>query len=442
MDSTKMFAPKMVPVSTVCFYLMFYFVTSIWFLLVFNPVSMFVINLCAPALAATLAHSKNYCGNTTCQFYTWLALKFPFKWAKWWIPLDKLHEYTVEEQKIYFNEVHRSKEVLWALSPEAWASLMKNIYVYPFKVLADGMRERNDLFAALLNLTAKEGRERELIKQYMHYGALPKPQMEILVKKVCEESANGKDSILLTVLCDYIKRCGLSKEMLEKIMRDEAVSPQLKSVVDAWLAHKQRIQTRSLRDLSTIEQIVAWTEFCRNNRNIHPEAQQEMSLNQYAIFHKNGHSLDAGAIAYLLWYGDEKMAEQIFRNEPNFGILSKNIEFTLGKHDYLKPLLQKVTEETREDLRKRINNREELSTEQLNKLFDCPSSADLVIEYISYQELPKELHKRMIERPKDAKKIIGFYDKQGHIIEHDVWLEALKCGYLQSKPMNGIEAIG
>lgn len=432
----------MVPVSTVCSYIVYYIGGIFWFLVLFNPLSIFLINLFKPSLSARMAHSESYCGDTVRKFYTYLALKWPFKWAKWWIPLDKLRDYTVEEQKIYFNEVHRSKEVLWALSPEAWARLMKNIYVYPFKVLADGMRERNDLFAALINLTSEEGRERELLKQYMHYGALPKPQMEILVDKVREESANGKDSILLTVLCDYIKRCGLSKEMLEKIMRDEAVSPQLKSVVDAWLAHKQRIQTRSLRDLSTIEQIVAWTEFCRNNRYIHPEAQQEMSLNQYAIFHKNGHSLDAAAISYLLWIGDEKMAEQIFRNEPKFGILSKNIEFTLGKHDYLRPLLQKITEETREDLRKHINNREELSTEQLNKLFDCPSSADLVIEYISYQELPKELHKRMIERPEDAAKIIGFYDKQGHIIEHDVWVEALKCGYLQGKPLHGEETVG
>ncbi len=346
MDSTKMFAPKMVPVSTVCFYIMFYTITVIWFLFIFNPLSMFLINLCAPALAATLAHSKNYCGNTTCQFYTWLALKLPFKWAKWWIPLDKLHEYTVREQEIYFNEIDRSKEVLWALSPEAWASLMKNIYVYPFKILADGMRERNDLFAALINLTSEEDKERELIKQYMHYGALPKSQMEILIDKVREESSQDKHGVLFRILCDYIVRCGFSREMTKRIINDDAVSQLLKDkVADSITAHNQRVQTRNLSDLATLEQVELWQKFCQTNQKIHPMAQQEMSLNQYAMFHKYGHELDAGAIAYLLWHGDEKMAEQIFRTEPKFGILNEQIEFVLDKHEYLRPLLQKVMAE-------------------------------------------------------------------------------------------------
>ncbi len=438
-----MFAPKPVPVSTVLFYIVLYTVAIAIFVVFFNPLSILLLNLCFPAFTAALIRNATYCGNTVRKFYTYWALKWPFRWAKWWIPLDKLRNYTVREQEIFFNEVQRSEEVMWAMSPEAWARLMRKIYAYPFKVLADGLKKRDDLFEALLQVTSDEGRAHDLIKQYMHHGALPKPQMEILVRKVCEESAKDKHAILFHILCDYIKRCGFSKEMTEKITQNEAVSQQLKdAITDSLLAHNQRVQTRCLHNLCTVEQLDAWVNFCKNNKVIHPEAQQEMSLNQYAIFHKHGHSLDPAAISYLLWNDDEKMAEQIFRNEPKFGILNKNIEFTLGKHDYLKPLLQKVIEENMENLRKRINKRKELSTEQLNMLFDCPSSADLVIEYIGYRELPKELHKRMLERPEDAKKIIGFYDKQGHIIEHDVWLEALKCGYLQSKPMNGIEAIG
>ena len=426
-----------------CSYIVYYTGAIFWFLVFFNPLSLFLINLFKPSLAARMAHSEIYCGGTICKFYTYLALKWPFKWAKWWIPLDKLCNYTIREQEIFFNEVQRSKEAMWAMSPQAWAWLMRKIYAYPFKVLADGLRDRNDFFEALLQVTSEEGRERELIKQYMHYGALPKPQMEILVKKVCEESAADQHAALFNILCDYIKRCGFNREMSEKILSNETVSPRLKeAITDCLKAHNQRVRAKNLHDLRTVEQIDAWTEFCHNNRNIHPEAQQEMSLNQYAIFHKYGHSLDAAAISYLLWNGDERMAEQIFRNEPKFGILNKNIEFVLGKHDYLHPLLQKVTEETREDLRKRINKHQKLNTEQLNKLFDCPSSADLVIEYLGYQELPKELHKRMIERPEDAAKIIGCYDRQGYVIDTDVWVEALKCGYLQGKPLHGEETVG
>ena len=336
----------MVPVSTVCSYIVYYTGAIFWFLVLFNPLSIFLINLFKPSLSAKMAHSKTYCGDTICGFYTYLALKWPFKWAKWWIPLDKLHEYTVREQEIYFNEIDRRKEVLWALSPEAWASLMKNIYVYPFKMLAEGLREHNDLFAALINLTSEEGKERELLKQYMHYGALPKPQMEILVDKVREESSQGKHEVLFRILCDYIVRCGFSREMTERIINDDAVSQLLKDkVADSITAHNQRVQTRNLSDLATLEQVELWQKFCQTNQKIHPIAQQEMSLNQYAMFHKYGHELDAGAISYLLWHGDEKMAEHIFRNEPKFGILNKNIEFVLDKHEYLRPLLQKVMAE-------------------------------------------------------------------------------------------------
>ncbi|MBQ9271334.1 MAG: hypothetical protein IJ218_03620 [Alphaproteobacteria bacterium] len=72
-----------------------------------------------------------------------------------------------------------------------------------------------------------------------------------------------------------------------------------------------------------------------------------MNLNQYAIFHKHGRLLDAAAIAYMLFYGSQDMAELIFCYEPNYGILNKNIEFILGKHEYLRPLLEKVKAEKR-----------------------------------------------------------------------------------------------
>ncbi len=400
----------MVPVSTVCSYIVYYTGAIFWFLVLFNPLSIFLINLFKPSLSAKMAHSKTYCGDTICGFYTYLALKWPFKWAKWWIPLDKLRDYTVREQEIYFNDVHRGKEVLWALSPEAWARLMKNIYAYPFKVLADGMRERNDLFAALLDLTSKEGKERELLKQYMHYGALPKPQMEILVDNVRKESSQGKHEVLFRILCDYIERCGFSKEMTERILNDDAASQLLKDeVADSLTAHNQRVQTKNLFNLSTLEQVEAWQKFCETNKRIHPMAQQEMSLNQYAMFHKLGHSLDAGAIAYLLWHRDEKMAELIFRTEPKFGILDEKIEFVLRKHEGFNLLLQDVIKDTEEDLRKRISDREELSIEQMNKMFDVPSAAELVCDYIAFHPLPDDLQTRMLALP-NASTLINLYD--------------------------------
>ena len=429
----------MVPVSTMCLYIVFYTGAIFWFVVLFNPLTLFVINLLAPAFAAALVHNEIYCGKTICRFYTYLALKWPFKWAKWWVTPNLLKNYTVQEQKIYFNEVRQDEEVLWSLSPEAWAVLMRNIYVYPFKKLANGLKERNDLFTALLDLTCQEGKERQLLKEYMKDGTLPKSQLAILVGKVCAESKNIQSgSVIRRILLDYVERCGISKEQISKITGDENISQVVKdAVAESNEAYLQKVVTKRLYNLSSIEQVDEWVKFCAKDKHICVLAQQEMSLNQYAIFHKQGHHLDAGAISYLLWYGGPEMAKQIFLNEPKFGVLDSKIEFILDKHEYLRPTLQKVIEETEADLRERIWGGYELDIEELNQMFDCPNSNDLAVEYFSRYPLPKEFHKRMLE-PKNAGSL-QFYISQGWLLsayqlDDEVAEECKKLGYRLDPP--------
>ena len=439
MATSKLFAPQMVPVSTMCFYILFYVAAIFWFAVFFNPLVLFVFNLLAPAFAATLVHNEIYCGKTICRFYTYLALKWPFKWAKWWVTPDLLKNYTVQEQKIYFNEVRQDEEVLWSLSPEAWAVLMRNIYVYPFKKLANGLKERNDLFTALLDLTCQEGKERQLLKEYMKDGTLPKSQLAILVGKVCAESKNSQSgSVIRRILLEYVERCGISKEQMSKITGDENISQVVKdAVAESNEAYLQKVVTKRLYNLSSIEQVDEWVKFCAKDKHICVLAQQEMSLNQYAIFHKQGHHLDADAISYLLWYGGPEMAKQIFLNEPKFGVLDSKIEFILDKHEYLRPTLQKVIEETEADLRERIWGGYELDIEELNQMFDCPNSNDLAVEYFSRYSLPKEFHKRMLE-PKNAGSL-QFYISQGWLLsdyqlDDEVAEECKKLGYRLDPP--------
>lgn len=415
MSSKNLCAPKMVPVSTMCFYILFYMVAIIWFAVFLNPLTLLILNLVAPTLAATLVHNEAYCGNTVRNFYTRLALKWPFKWAKWWITPDLLQNYTTEQQMTYFRYVNGSENTLWKLSPKAWVKLVKNNGYFSFECLRDGILKRNDLFSALLDLTVSEQKVRALIREYMGCGTLPKTQTEILIEKACTESEQYATGAVGRLLCEYIERCGISRELMANITTNDKTSETLKqAVIDSEDAYLQKLTTKRLFYLDTVEKINEWAEFCAPDKKIHVVAQQEMSALQYQMFHRNGHYLDAGAIMHLLWERGKDFAEMIFCNEPKFGILNDKIDFILDKHDYLRPTLQEVIKEVEDGLHKRIYDRQELTEEKLDKMFDCPDSNDLALEYISHYPLPKTLHKRLLEPKNEG--ALQFYVSQGWLL--------------------------
>ncbi|MBR6355224.1 MAG: hypothetical protein IKR92_00070 [Alphaproteobacteria bacterium] len=407
-------------------------------MVLFNPLVLLVINLVAPAFAAAMVHTKDYCGKTVCKLYTRLALKWPFKWAKWWITPDLLQNYTIDEQITYFRLVNSSEEALWKLSPEAWARLVKNNGYFPFECLAKGMKERNDLFSALLDLTVSEQKVRALIRGYMEAGTLPKTQAEILIEKACAESEKYASGVVGRILCEYIERCGISREMMENVTTCDKASEALKqAVVDSEDVYLQKLTTKRLFNMDTIEKIDEWAEFCASKKKISVAAQKEMSALQYQMFHRNGHRLDARAIMHMLWYKDKDFAEMIFVNEPQFGILNDKIDFILDKHDYLRPTLQEIIKEVEKDLHRRIYDRQELTEEKLDKMFDCPDSNDLALEYISHYPLPKALHKRLLEPKNEG--ALQFYISQcwllsAYQLDTEVAEECKKRGYRLDPP--------
>ena len=438
MSITNLSASKMVPISTMCFYILFYMVAILWFVVFFNPLVLLIFNLISPSFAATLVHNEACCGKTVCKFYTWLALKWPFKWAKWWITPNLLQNYTTEEQMTYFWYVDGSENTLWKLSPEAWGRLVKNIGYYSFDCLAKGMKERDDLFAALLDLTVSEQRVRALIRGYMEAGTLPKTQAEILIKKACVESEQYASGVIGRLLCDYIGRCGISRELMASVTTNDKTSEALKSAVtDSEDAYLQKLTTKRLFNMDTIEKIDEWAEFCASKKKISVAAQKEMSALQYQMFHRNGHRLDARAIMHMLWYKDKDFAEMIFVNEPQFGILNDKIDFILDKHDYLRPTLQEIIKEVEKDLHRRIYDRQELTEEKLNQMFDCPNANDLALEYISHYPLPKALHKRLLEPKNEG--ALQFYISQcwllsAYQLDTEVAEECKKRGYRLDPP--------
>lgn len=406
------------PMSTVCFNLCISFIGLLCFILFLNPLMMLVFHQFAPKFASGLAHNRFFCGKTICRFYTKMALKWPFKWSKWWITVEDLDKLSDEEQKIYYRDVSWSDDVRDALRPKVWAKIMKNeVITYSNRDnFVPVIKKRDDLFAALLDVAYETQKEVRLLHSYIQYGTLPKSQMLMLVERACAKDKPYEFDELMNELCFYIDRCGIRKDLLNKIAKSETLSQSFKDTIELHNEmYRQKTLTCRLYRLESVEQIDAWAEFCATTKKIYVPAQEEMSINQYGIFLKHGHHLDPDAIAHLLWYRDADMAKQIFANEPKFGMLNDKIKFVMKKHDYLTRTLNKVVESTRESLCQRIYAREELSVEELNKVFDCPEPNDLLVEYFAYYPLPKELHKRLLEPENDG--ALWFYITQSWLLK-------------------------
>lgn len=417
MVTKKSSAPKPlvpVPVSTMLAYLYYYIGATALFLVLLNPLSMFLINLFKPSFAAVLPREANLCGPRICRFYTKLALKWPFRWSKWWMTAEHLDKLSDKQQKIYYDEVCHDAEILQALRPKVWVEIMRNysLVLSCTDEIAEAVRKSNDLFAELLDLALAEQTTIPLLRDYMHYGTLPKEQMNLLVSMVCTEGKNHESGRLCTELCHYIERCGIAKEMLAKIINDDNVLPSVKEAVSKNNeGYLQRIAVKHLYILSSKKDVREWREFCQQNKQIHVYAQQEMSADQYKIFHQCGHHLDSAAIAHLLWHsnGNPKLAEMIFKFEPKFGIQNERINFVLHKYPNLRSILDTVIADTESELRRYIVTHNELHGDLLGHLFDVPSAADLVCDYIAFYPLPDSLQTQMLKLP-NASILINLYD--------------------------------
>lgn len=423
--------------STVLYHLCINLVGLTCFVLLLNPLMMLVFHQFVPRFAAKLAHNRFFCGERICRFYTRLALKWPFKWSKWWITIEDLDKLTDEQQKIYYHDVSWSDEVRDALRPRVWAKMLQGnvITLSNRDDFLPALKTRDELFAALLDVAYEAQKEIPLLHSYIRYGTLPKSQMQMLVDRACSKDKNFEFDELMNELCFYIDRCGIRKDLLKKIVDSETLSQSFKDTVKLHNEfYLQKTIASRLYRLSSVEQIDEWSNFCAKTKYICVAAQEEMSLNQYGIFLKYGHHLDAEAIAHLLWYRDCTLAEQIFRNEPKFGILDDKIKFVLKKHDYLQPTLGKVIKETEEDLQSHLDNGEWLSDAQVDRMFDCPSAEKMVYDYITKWTLSDELQPRIFEL-KNAKDILELYaelEKQSddYRLTLEVREDAIERGWL------------
>lgn len=409
------------------------------FLLILNPITLFVLNIFKPRWANDFAHSDELYSERCQKFFARQARKWPWHWAKYWYTFEDLKELSVERQVDYYYDVNRSAKTLAAMSTEAAFRVIDDGLGNNFEDFKKNINEIKlspELFRAFIQKSFKED-DMSTLSDYLKCGTLPKD----LVESLADEAGNSTSGIysntwLALVFYDYVERCGLSNDLLKKLLERPNSAHFKKEVERRQGIYEQRVFTKSQRGT---KQTDAWLAFCKKTKEICPQAQMEMGVDQYHVFHKTGHTLDAEAILHILsHYSDRTMAQLIFEYEPNFGIASDEVKELIDRKPELKNIFNDANIALIEkDLEQRIRNREELNIEELNQMFDCPNSNDLAVDYVSRYPLPKELHKRMLE-PKNAGSL-QFYISQGWLLsayqlDDEVAEECKKLGYRLDPP--------
>ncbi len=278
---------------------------------------MFVMNLLAPRLTHLWAKNKTYFGSRIYAFYTSLARKMPFRWAKWWVdPKDAtgLYEFSTKQQVAFFNKVSPTAETFNALRFEAVIALIKQLSREQLFELLPKVR-----FSGKVLTYLREANRYDILEEYIRHGALCIAALNDFIDAVTKPYSEAK----IHFLEKYAIRYGLTSTEMDKLQHC-CTTVDIKILQRANLCYKQRLQVRTYCGLVNEQEEKCWTEFCTNTE-LEPEAQAEMNLKQYKIFAGLGNHLAPDAIITLLKKPDEKYWQQIFTCEPNNGLICDEI---------------------------------------------------------------------------------------------------------------------
>ena len=382
------------------------------FLLILNPITLFVLNIFKPRWANDFAHSDELYGKRCQKFFTKQAKKWPWLWAKYWYTSKEIGCLTDDKQLDYYYNVSHSIETLNVMATHNSEKVICKDFE-AFKKDIQNINMSYNLFCAFIRASIEKD-DKSALSNYLKHGTLPKDQVAILSEYAGSLTPSFHRNTR-SAFCDYVERCGLGKDLIKKILGAQTSAQFKEEVEKRQNIYSQRVFTKSQRGTN---QTNAWLRFCKNTKDIYPQAQIEMGLDQYYVFHETGHTLDAEAILHILSHNsDRTIAQSIFEYEPNFGIANDDIKELIEKKPELKNIFDDANIALIEkDLEQRICNREELTEEQINKMFDCPNAGQLVIDYIGFYPLPQKFHKRMLEL-ENADGVLGYYLMQSWFSE-------------------------
>ena len=444
------------PVTTQLF-LLVGFLWKVQLLLIFNPLTLFVLNIFKPRWAMLVAHWKELYDKKSQEFFTRQAKKWPWHWAKWWYTSKEIGCLTDDKQLDYYYNVSHSSGTLNAMSIHNSAKVIGKDFeefkgyiatVNTLNAMSIAISAKDayinmsyNLFCAFIRASIEKD-DMSALRDYLKHGTLPKDQVVILSEYARKSTTVVySNTWLALIFYDYVERCGLGKDLLKNLLERPCPAKFKEEVEKRQNIYSQRVFTKSQRGT---KQTDAWLAFCKNTKEICPQAQMEMGLDQYHVFHKTGHTLDAEAILHILSHNsDRTMAQLIFEYEPNFGIANDDIKEFLDKNLVLRSLRDSVIENHPDDLQRRMFGNEKLTEEELTKVFDYPNAGQLIFNYITYRPIPENLHKRMLELPEraDACILMYYYNEVSpqewclgkfHLAD-DVRREAIKRGWITEK---------
>jgi len=308
----------------------------IWWALLCNPVSLLFINWIKPKLASTLAHNKLFCGDDMLAFYTKLARKWPFKWAKWWLAPADLQNYKPEQQATYFIKVNGSQEALNALSAEALALLAE---MYPQKVaeIIQNMQLPNALFEQVLISERNAD-----LQSYIKKGTLPKEQISILMERAISDSKFTLQSNAMLMFLDYAERCGLSKDLRYEFFKEAQAVGFKRDIMHALLSYDQKCAVRQFSDFGFADSQSRWKRYLEEQGKLLIRPSLEMTPEQYDVFHEVGLHLYPEATLAFLKRDLPEMHKRIFRYEPNHGIVNDSASHVVNGNPKMKEMFERV----------------------------------------------------------------------------------------------------
>lgn len=358
--------------------------------IVYNPLSLFVINLFYPKGAALMAKNP-FCGEKIRGIYTELAMMWPFLWSKYWMTPEQIKDCTPYQQLSYYLRVNQTPDTVYAMSEEALKVMIKEAPEGFIWMVRKG-RFNDELFTEMLDQSYRGKANIRLLDEYFRHGTLPKTQFMILITKAASSSYVWENHPLVERLLSYIENCGLGNKILPHLKEVQGTSLFMDSVLEKRKVYDQKWQTRHLSKLKDDDEILVWEVFCAKEK-LCEEAQKEMSTEQYRIFHAKKQCLTAGAIYHLLDnHPDWEMKRLIFLYEKDFAIQNKKIGKLVDGNEKLKALWLSVVEEIENELFQTIRGGKMLlSCEETSRMFACPKVHELFKEYC--QKWPEEQDK-------------------------------------------------
>lgn len=408
------------------------------FLLILNPITLFVLNIFKPAWANDFAHSDELYSERCQKFFTRQAKEWPWHWAKWWYTREELKELSVERQLDYYYDVDCSAKTLAAMSTEAAFAVIDDALgnnSEDFKKNINEIQMSPELFRAFIVKSKKED-DMSTLSDYLKRGTISKDLAECLANEA-RKSTTGvySNTWLALVFYDYVERCGLGQEMLKNLLERPSSAKFKEEVERRQNIYSQRVFTKSQRGT---KQTDAWLAFCETTKEICKQAQMEMGLDQYHVFHETGHTLDAEAILHILKHNSNlTMAQLIFKYEPNYGMANDDIKEFVNNNPTLQDLLNAVICSCQDFLSKSIKAGERLDISFVIKMFECPKAEEFVMKYIKKHSLQNTIHDKLLSLD-NAKEVIQLYvelydNDEFTELDLDVRREAERRGWIPEK---------